>query len=50
MDAFKPLSLEQFLSNSSYILGSFNNKLLITAYSIIVLIYIGIVAGYNVPI
>ena len=50
MDALKSLGLEQFLFNSNYIPSSFNNKLLITAYSVIVLIYIGIVAGCSIPI
>ena len=50
MDALKPLSVEQFPSNSSYIPSSFNNKLPITAYSIIVSIYIGAVAGYSIPL
>ena len=49
-DTLKPLSLERFLSNSSYISYSFNNKLLIIAYSIIVLIYIGIVARYSIKV
>ena len=50
MDALKPLGLEWFLFNSSYILSNFNNKLLITAYSVIVLIYIGVVARCSIPI
>ena len=50
MDALKPLGLEQFLFNSSYVPSSFNDELLITAYSVIVLIYIGIIAGCGIPI
>jgi hypothetical protein len=50
IDALKPLNLEQFLSNFSYIPSSFNNELLITACSIIVSIYIGVVARCNIPI
>ena len=49
-DALKPLGLEQFLSNSSYVSSSFNNELLITAYGVMVLIYIDIVAGCGIPI
>ena len=50
MDTLKPLGLEWFFFNSSYIPNNFNNKLLITAYGVIVLIYIGVVAGYSIPI
>ena len=49
-DALKLLGLEWFLFNSSYVPSSFNNELLITAYSIMVLIYINIVASYSIPI
>ena len=49
-DALKPLSLKQFLFNSSCVPSNFDNKLLITAYSIMVLIYIDIVAGCGIPI
>ena len=50
IDALKPLGVEQYPSNSSYIPSGFNNKLPITAYSIIVSIYIGIVAGRSIPL
>ena len=50
MDALKSLGLEWFLFNFSYIPSSFNNKLLITACGVMVSIYIGIVAGYSIPI
>ena len=44
IDALKLLSLEWFLFNSNYVLNSFDNELLITAYGVMVLIYIGVVA------
>ena len=50
IDTLKPLNLEWFLFNSSYIPNSFNNKLLIIAYNIIVLIYIGVVVRCGIPI
>ena len=49
-DVLKLLSLKQFLSDSSYIPSSFNNELLIIAYSVIVLIYIGVVTRCSIPI
>jgi hypothetical protein len=50
IDALKPLGVEQFLSNSSYIPSGFNNKLPITAYSVIVSIYMGVVARRSIPL
>jgi hypothetical protein len=50
IDTLKLLGLEQFLFNSSYVPNSFNNELLIIAYSIMVLIYIDIVARCSIPI
>ena len=50
IDALKLLGLEQFLFNSSCVLSSFNNKLLITDYSIIILIYIGVITSCSIPI
>ena len=49
-DALKPLGLKQFLFNSSYIPSSFDNELLITAYSVMISIYIGVVARCSIPI
>jgi hypothetical protein len=50
IDALKPLGLKQFLFNSSYIPNSFDDKLLITVYGVIVLIYISVVARCSIPI
>ena len=50
MDALKPLGVERFPSNSSYVPGGFNNKLPITAYSVMVLIYMGAVARRSIPL
>ena len=50
IDALKILVLKRFLFNFNYVSSSFNNKLLITAYSVIVLIYIGVVARYSISI
>ena len=50
IDALKPLGLKRFLFNSSYIPNSFDDKLLITVYGVIVLIYISVVARCSIPI
>ena len=49
-DALKPLGVERFPSDSSYVPGGFNDELPITAYGVMVLIYMGVVAGRSIPL